>query len=222
MPKTTIQILEKENPMKEQNKPTPEYMTDDKGRLVPVNTIKPQRLLEDQVVAKITGYAIPLSEQLGRFKAHTIDDIQVFIETLAEEYGVKKGGAKGNVTITSFDGLQKVVIAQADLQDFGPELQVAKQIFDDVVNDIADDVNDHIMALVNRAFEVGKKGRVNRESLLKVRDLKIDHPKWPEFQQAVNDSIRTISSKEYVRVYTRPDINSQWQAVPLHIANAGT
>ena len=210
--------------MTNQPQPKPELqdgmMIDDKGRHVPIENIPHDRLLENQTVDKIFGYADDLSAQLTRFKGYTLDDIYTLIDILSEKYGIKKGGVKGNVEIKSFDGLRKVAISQADQHEFGPQLQTAKQIFDEVIKDKSDGVETAIITLVERAFEVGKTGRINREGLLKVRDLKIDHPKWPDFQQAVNDSIRTIASKTYVRIHSRPDTNSNWKQVSLNIATA--
>ena len=52
-----------------------EYLPDAKGNLVPVELIKPEHLLEDETVRKIMGFAEALSAQVGRFKAHTFEDL---------------------------------------------------------------------------------------------------------------------------------------------------
>ena len=36
------------------------------------------------------------------------------MDLLDQEYGVKRGGAKGNASFTTFDGLKKVSISKAD------------------------------------------------------------------------------------------------------------
>ncbi|MGX7745904.1 DUF3164 family protein, partial [Rhodopseudomonas parapalustris] len=90
------------------------FMHDSSGRLVPVDLIKPQHLLEDQTVRKIVGYAQSLSDQISRFRGHTFDDVTSFAELLAEQYGAKIGGKKGNVTLASYDGLFRVVVQVAD------------------------------------------------------------------------------------------------------------
>jgi len=89
------------------------YMADAKGGLVPVEMIKPQVLLEDETVRKIIGFAMALSSQVARFKAHVFEDLGVFEALLAEEYGVEKGGAKGNKTFMTHDGLFKVQVQVA-------------------------------------------------------------------------------------------------------------
>jgi hypothetical protein len=51
------------------------YMQDAKGSFVPVELNAPAVLLEDGEVRKIMGYALALSEQVARFKAHTFEDL---------------------------------------------------------------------------------------------------------------------------------------------------
>ena len=111
------------------------HRRDGKGTLVPERLIKPQHLLEDETVRKIVGYADALSEQVARFKEHSFDDINAFEAILSQEYGETRGGAKGNKTLMSYDGLVKVQVQVADHIEFGPELQVAKSLVDECLNE---------------------------------------------------------------------------------------
>ena len=196
------------------------YKMDAKGNLVHGTNIKAQRLLEDETVEKIFGYGKPLREQIARFRCHTQDDLDSFMDLLDQEYGVKRGGAKGNASFTTFDGLKKVSISKADTIDFGAELQTAKTLFDQIVHELGNGINPAIMSLVETAFSVGKAGRINRENLFKVRDLEIEHPLWEDFRRAVNDSIRIIANKTYIRLHQRTNTDSEWEVVSLDIANA--
>lgn len=47
-------------------------MQDARGAWLPVTLIKPQHVLQDQLVRKIMGYGIALSGQVERFKAHNL------------------------------------------------------------------------------------------------------------------------------------------------------
>jgi hypothetical protein len=80
-----------------------------------------------------------LSEQVARFKGHTFEDLGALEALLAQEYGVTKGGAKGNKTFMSHDGLYKVQVQVADHIDFGPQLQIAKELIDECLNEWAAD-----------------------------------------------------------------------------------
>jgi len=194
------------------------YMQDAKMRLWPEGTVKDVDKLEDQLVKKIMGYADDLSAQIARFKGHTFDDVAAFMDLLAEQYDTKKGGAKGNVSFTSFDGLTQVRVQVQDYITFGPELQVAKSLIDECINEWSEGSRDEIRALVNNAFNVEKTGQVNREALFRLRKVNIQHEKWQKAMEAINDSIRVEGSKTYVRFYRRKTANDRWAAVPIDLA----
>ena len=194
------------------------YRMDAKGRLVPERLIREIDRLEDQLVDKCLGYADELNAQIARFKGHTFDDVAAFMDLLAESYGQARGGRKGNVTFTSFDGCAKVQVAVQDHIDFGPELQVAKQLIDDCIEEWAAGSCDEIRALVNHAFEVDKPGQVNREALFALRKIDIDDERWRQAQAAITDSIRVTGSKTYVRFYRRPSPEAPWRAVTIDLA----
>ncbi len=195
-------------------------MMDSKGRFVPDNMVKDVEKLEDQLVDKIHQYAIELSEQIARFKGNTFDDVNSFMDILAEKYNRTKGGKKGNVTFTSFDGCKKVQVAVSEHMDFGAELQVAKNLIDECIFDWNSGSSDEISALVNHAFNVDKKGQINRESLFALRRVKITDPRWLQAMEAITDSIRITGSKTYVRFYQRSTATDKWQAITIDLAAA--
>ncbi len=196
------------------------FMIDSKGRHTPINLVKPQEKLEDQTVRKIIEYARPLSARVDRFLGHTFDDVTSFMDILAEQYGTTRGGKKGNVTLSSYDGCLKVVVQVQDTLSFGPELQIAKDLFDQCITVWSEGANDNIRALVDHAFQVDKQGQINREALFSLRRLDIDDAGWRKAVQALNDSIRIQGSKQYIRFYERAAPTDAWQAITIDLAKA--
>lgn len=196
------------------------YMRDAGGRLVPLSVVRPEHQLEDQTVRKMVGYALDLSAQIARFRGHTFDDVAGFVELLAEKYGGRRGGAKGNTTLTSYDGLLKVTVQVQDQLAFGPELQVAKELVDRCISAWAAGADDNIRALVEHAFQVDKEGRINRAALFQLRRLNIDDEDWRAAMAALGDAIRTIGSKEYVRFYRRRTSRDAWRPISIDLASA--
>ncbi|MFP3944392.1 MAG: DUF3164 family protein [Alphaproteobacteria bacterium] len=194
------------------------YMEDAKGRLVPVDQIKPADQLMDDTVRKILGYADELNAQIKRFKAHTFDDVHTCIDLLAEQYGAKRGGAKGNITLTSFDGRAKVEVKVQDHIEFGPELQAAKTLIDECIAEWSSDSRSEIRALVNHAFNVDKPGQVNRAALFQLRRIEIDDDRWRQAVQAINDSIRITGTKAYIRFARRSSPRERWKHVAIDLA----
>ena len=187
------------------------YLRDAKGNLVPVETVKPIDLLMDETVRRITGFARQLSAQIGRFKGHTFEDVNAFQALIAQEYGAHIGGKKGNITLTSFDGCQKVQVQVADLIEFGPELQVSKALIDECLSEWSADSRSEIRALVNRVFQVNKEGQINRAELFMLLRVEIEDARWVRAMDAIRDSIRVIGSRTYVRFYERTAPDAPWR-----------
>lgn len=196
------------------------YLADAKGGLVPVNLIKPQNLLEDELVRKVIGFAVALSEQIARFKQHTFDDLGSFEALLAQEYGSTVGGAKGNKTLTTHDGLFKITVQVADNIVFGPELQIAKALVDECLNEWASGARDEIRAIVTRAFNTDKAGQINRSEVFMLLRLEIEDDRWQRAMKAIRDAMRVEGSKTYVRCHRRDSVDSAWQAITIDLAKA--
>lgn len=196
------------------------YMQDAKGALVPVALVKPVDKLMDELVRKMIGYASDLSDQIARFRGHCFDDLGSFQALIAQEHGANVGGAKGNVTLTSFDGTMKVQFQVADLLDFGPELQAAKALVDECLNEWTEGSRDEVRALVTRAFQVDKEGKINRSELFMLLRVAIDDARWQRAMEAIHESIRVIGSKTYIRFYRRPSPEAKWEPVTITLAAA--
>lgn len=196
------------------------YMTDAKGSLVPVELIQPEVLLEDDVVRKIMGYAIALSEQVSRFKGHAFEDIAGFQGLLEQEYDATLGGAKGNKTLMSHCGLYKIQVQVADHVDFGPQLQIAKGLLDECLNEWAADARPEIRAIITRAFNTDKAGQINRAEIFMLLRLDITDARWVRAMDAIRAAMRVVGSKTYMRFYRRDHCDGQWDAVPIDMARA--
>ena len=197
---------------------TQDYMTNAEGHLVPIDKVKPEDRLEDDLVCELYAEALSLNAELAAFKQKSFENVNGFVTLLDEKYGVTKGGKKGNLTLPSYDGLTRIQISVADNLQFGPQLQVAKSLIDECINEWSDGANNNIRALVDHAFRVDKSGRINVQSILGLRRLNISDEKWLKAMDAITESIRVTSSKQYVRIYRRPSPEADWENVNLDIA----
>lgn len=197
-----------------------QYMADAKGSLVPVEAVKPADKLEDETVRKIMDFARELSAQIGRFRGHTFTDLGEFDALLEQDYGAKGGGRKGNRTYQTFDGCQKVQVQVSDFIDFGPQLQIAKGLIDECLNEWAADSRPEIRAVVTRAFNTDKEGHINRSEIFMLLRLDIEDERWVKAMEAIRAAMRVTGSKTYIRFYERPALDAEWKAVTIDIARA--
>lgn len=194
------------------------YVQDARGRLVPESMVEPIDQLRDQTVQRIIQRGKVLQAQLAEFKADAFSDIATFVETSHEQYGVKVGGSKGNISLITFDGRYKIVRQIAEYIQFDERLQAAKELVDECIRAWTKDSDDKIKALINEAFQVDKEGNVNTGRILGLRRLAIDDPKWSLAMRAIVDSIRVTGSKPYVRLYERDDETDEYRAISLDLA----
>jgi hypothetical protein len=196
------------------------YLSNAKGALVPLAGIKPQDLLMDEVVRQLLTEAEDLSNRLAAFKRRAFESVASLQALLAQQYGATLGGAKGNIQLLTFNGCGRLQVQVADLVEFGPELQIAKALIDECLTEWAVGSAVQLRTLVNRVFQVGKDGQINRAELLMLLRYEFDDDRWNRAMDAIKDSMRVIGSREYIRFYKRPAADGQWRAITLDLASA--
>jgi hypothetical protein len=195
------------------------YLRNARGDLTPIANIKPMDLLQDEMVRKAIDYAEDLSAELARFQSHSYADIAAFDALLDQEYGVKaKASTKGNRSFTSFDGSLQVKVCVADQIAFGPELQAAKKLLDELIMEKAEGADPFLVALVTQAFKTDKEGKVDTGSILALRRLEVDDSRWADITRAIDDSVKVFGSKSYLRFY-RKGADGRMEMIPLDLAS---
>src|SRR3972149_3971491 len=111
------------------------YMRDAQGRLVPLTMIKPVDQERDRLVRELIVLAKQLNAALITGKKKIFGDVAAFADLSAEQYGVPRGGKKGNITLHTFDGQYKLQLATAEALTFDERLQAAKALIDLCVNE---------------------------------------------------------------------------------------
>lgn len=198
-----------------------EYLKNPKGALVPIETIKKQDLKEDAAVRSIHRFALDLSEQIARFREHTFADLAELDALMEEHYGARpRGGAKGNRTYQTFDGLMKVTVQIQDSISFGPQLQIAKSLIDECMNEWAEDSRPELKVIIVQAFDTDKEGHVSPTKIYPLMRLDIEDPRWVKAMDALRDAMRVVSSKQYVRFYVRPRTDASWSAITIDLAKS--
>jgi len=196
------------------------YLTDPRGRLIPVSTIPDIDLKRDALVRDVVNEAESIEERLALFKVNRIADIHTFVAMAADEAGVKLGGKKGNIQMSTFDGSMKIAVAISDYIEFDERLHAAKQLFDEMVNEGSEGSPEWFRTLIMDAFDIGKKGMIDTAKMLALTRIKIDHPKGQKAQGLILRSIRITGSKEYLRVYRRDEKTGKYGLINLDLARA--
>lgn len=190
------------------------YWLNAAGSLIPEDKVKDIDKLRHQTVTMMCEQAKVVSDELKHFKAESMADVSAYMEASLEQYGVKVGGNKGNVTLISFDGRYKVQRQIQESISFDERLQAAKSLIDECIVEWSNGINDNIHVLVSHAFQTDRAGKVNTSRILGLRKLKINDEKWLKAMEAIADSMQTIGSKPYVRFYER---NAAGEYLPISL-----
>lgn len=189
------------------------------GDAIHPERVKVEDKLKDEMIEKILTKATDVTRVIKKFKDDAYDEVDSYFTLLLSEYGVEsKKGAKG-YTLENFSGTAKIQVATADNINFDEKLQIAKAKIDECIHEIMKDVASiDGQQLITTAFEVDKKGEVNPRKILGLRAYNISNPKWIEAMEIIADSLEVVSSKEYIRFYTRNNTKEPYKQVTLDIA----
>jgi hypothetical protein len=194
-----------------------EFMIDSQGRHVPVEMVSEIDKLRDQTVLRIADEAMKMKDVLADFKQRIHDDIFTFVELSADRFNKTWGGKKGNISLTSFNGKYRLIVAMDDTIVFDERLQIARQIIGECLDKWSSDARPEIRMLVNDAFQVDKAGNISTTRVLGLRRLEISDPDWQKAMQAIAESIQIMGTKQYLRFYRRED-NGKYKQIPLDLA----
>ncbi|WP_320416369.1 DUF3164 family protein [Candidatus Vondammii sp. HM_W22] len=173
------------------------YMRNAVGHLVPEGQVREQDKLRDDLVLCLAARAHELNAELAKFKEQALNDIEDLIQIAAERYDTRIGGRRGNVQLASYDGRYKVQRRIA----FTEELEAAKMLINGCITRWSEGANNNIRALIDRAFRTDTQGQIKSAAVLELLRLEIDDAEWQRAMDALRDSIQTVGTAIYVRVY---------------------
>ncbi|MCG9760699.1 MULTISPECIES: DUF3164 family protein [Pseudoalteromonas] len=194
------------------------FLANPRGYQVPLDKIAAHDIEKHDLVNGFVDEAKALSELHDEFKRKVFKSVNTFIADLFASYNVEIGGNKGNVTLTSYDAKRKVEVGVADQITFGPEINVAKELIDKVINEKLETLGEDklLRQIVQDAFSTNSDGNYNKARIMALRKYRLasDSEDWANAMQALDDAIILSSTKTYVRFYERNALGS-WVHIPL-------
>jgi len=197
------------------------YWTNKKGEKVHPKMVRADDKLKHELVTGIIERVHKKREELAVFKDEIIKDIDAYMELLRSEYNldVMKDSKRGNITLQSFDGLQKVQIAVSQHIDFDEKLGLAKEKIDEFLKAETKDASPVLKTLVMKVFEVDKKGNINAKQVLALKSYDITEPLWLEAMSIIDDAVEIVGSKSYIRFYERKNVEDKWNNLSLNFSD---
>ncbi len=191
---------------------------DGQGRAVPPRYIDPVVKARDRLVRRIAAKTQRLHEQMLAVKAEVLALVDDYLDQVAAGYDEDW---KGNAELVTFDGRLKVEMKISEVLEFDERLQVAKQKIDHCLRSWTGNARAEVRALINQAFQVDSKGRINVRSILTLRQLKFDNQVWIEAMALIADSLRIRTTRRYVNVYQRHTSTDRFELLALNWSALG-
>ncbi|MDD2301876.1 MAG: DUF3164 family protein [Eubacteriales bacterium] len=193
-------------------------MSDARGNRVPTRYVPTEDKKRDRLVRKHFAQAMKLNAALQHFKSALMADTDRFVETLKEEHNIQRGGKKGNLTFTSFDGSLRFEVAQHDSIQFNEKLKLAQDLISQWIRGKANGVDVDLQKLIDDAF-YAVRGTIRTSRILGLLRLDIKDESWQQAMKLIRESIQVSSSKEYIRFYQK-GMDGTFRYLPLDISNA--
>lgn len=192
-----------------------------KGEFVHPDLIRIDEQLKDDLVESILAKVENKNTELVALKDEINNDIESYLDLLLEKYNLdaRSNAKKGNFTFENYSKTQKIIIQIAEKIQFNDKLNIAKLKIDEYLNDIVKDSSEDIKVLINKAFEVDKKGNLDSKKILSLRSYDIKDARWQEAMEIIAESVEIVGIKPYIRFYKREKATDSYTAVSLDFAN---
>jgi Rad3-related DNA helicase len=194
---------------------------DGRGKAVPPSYIDKVDRRRDQTVEQILKKALDLRNRLETFYDEVMEKITDFVVYSSKQSGVVPGGMKGNITLSNFSHNLKVEVQNYEYLDFDERLHQAKQLIDSCMKRWSEGSRKEIRTIINQAFEVDQKGKLNVKAILNLRKIKIRDREWELAMELIDEARSVVFSKSYARFFVRGE-DGAWNSVVLDLANVPT
>ncbi len=193
------------------------YARNSQGHLVPLAMIKPADLQRDTLVRELFAEYARLQAACKAFRDEADAAIDAHLELVAEQYGVKRGGQEGNLALSSYDGELRILRAREKQIVFTDEIHAAKKLIFECVAEWAEGARDEVKVALDDAFRQDSQGHLSVSRILGLLRWNIKDARWLEAMQAIKDSIRVQSTKDYLRFYRRDPATRKYNHQPAGI-----
>lgn len=191
---------------------------DPRGNAVPQAYVKPLDRKRDHEVEMAVKEALAIEKRMRDLKGKIIGRITKYRAAMEKDTGVKLEG-KGNVCLTNFSGDKQLEFSMNDIIVFDEKLQVARQLINDCIGEWSVDSNKNLKVVINQAFEMDKKGKVNTQAILKLRSLNIRNAKWKQAMELIGESISITGTRQYLNIRIRENSSAKLRTVNLNFSS---
>lgn len=193
------------------------FWLDSTGQPVPPKHIRREDKERDKLVETLIKSAQGVSDSLAKLKMKSLEDIEAFIQRMEEQYKISTRTKEGNKILRNFSGDMKIEVNVGKVLDFDEKLNMAKTLIDNCIKRWSKGSSSELKVIVNDAFRVDKKGKLDRDRVLSLLRLQIKDDEWSAAMNIIKDSMQITGKRMYIQFWQK-DKDDKWVAIPLDIS----
>lgn len=175
----------------------------------------------NQVVDTIVDSAQTLSDLLKDAKERFYRDIEAFRKKAEEYSGTEGKESKGNMTLTHSNGLHRVEYAVQENFSYDERADQAEILIREYLSNMVKGENKVVYDLVASLLERKINGKLDTRQVAKLYKYEAEIAD-AGFKKAIalfKEAYKSEGSTSYIRVYTRLNLQAQWEQLPLNFAS---
>ncbi len=197
-----------------------ETIINQNGERVAVDLINKYELDRHNLVKDIFNEIEEL-EKIMIAKNREIDQkIEKFLKNSARK-NKSSNEWKGNIELNNYSHTKQVLIRINNFITFDERLNLAKNKIDSCIKRWIDGFGENsnakfVSEIARQAFNVDKKGAINKVQILKLLRINIIDREWVEAQKLIQASITTETTKRYKNYRVR-EMGEKWETKELNL-----
>ena len=181
----------------------PETYTDAAGRQVPANYVPKFAKTKDAAARKILAAWRKEEARLKKLWKDTVAAVEKIHAEARKEERLEPAAVadKGYFSFRSFDGRIVVRLDRARDVVFNEKLDLAKELIDEAVKEIAGDSAGDLRTIVESAFKPrGKNRTLDRQRLSDICRMNVRNKKWLKAVELIKAAAEESARMDYLRV----------------------
>lgn len=191
---------------------------DARGKAVPSKYVSVIDRKRDALVERNIKRLQALRDRMAAVKAQVDEDIDKYMDFVAKETDVKPSG-KGNLILTGFSGDKQLEVAMSDVLEFDERLNFAKGAIDGCLRRWGENANQNLQVIIEHAFQMDKKGRLDKHAILKLRQINIRDKEWKKAMALLADALKVTGTRRYLNARVRTNPDDRFRTIGLNFSS---
>lgn len=192
-------------------------MVDNSGNAIPLKYVSQYDRARDAAARRILARFLKARKALEEVVVESIADLDK-VAGLRE-----KLGEKGNFALTSFDGKIRCSITQQYSIQLDERVVRARELMLGYITGVLTRVGaadaKALKLIVEEAFRANPQGILSTAKIFALMRMEIDNEDWHQAKLILQDAIKPVKGKRYLRCETRERLQDEFAMIRLDIAD---